>query len=337
LNVERDAGGHLLSLWPVDEAGARGRGESLMHFEVDRRSEPEELIRLRTAVEGALNDVRLCVADWAAMRQRMSLIADELGSRDLPIERAGREEAQEFLRWVADEHFTFLGYREYEVATEGSEEVLRVMPDSGLGILRQDHAPSRPLKTLAARDLPQSGAIDALILSKTNARSTVHRSGYMDYIGILKFDAEGRPTGEQRFLGLYTSSAYNRRPWDIPVVREKYEAVMRASGIRRESHSGKALRNILETLPRDELFQAQATELYETALGILNLQERQRTRLFVRRDRYGRFFSCLCSSRATASTPRCASASRRCSRRRSTASAWIPPSWWASRRSRACT
>ena len=141
--------------------------------------------------------------------------------------------------------------------------------------------------------MPQSGSVDALILTKTNARATVHRPGYMDYIGILKFDAKGKPIAEQRFLGLYTSSAYNRRPWEIPLVRERHEYVMQKSGLTPTGHSGKALRHILETLPRDELFQSTEEELLRTATGILGLQERVRSKLFLRRDRYGRFYSAL--------------------------------------------
>ena len=265
-----------------------------MHFEVDRQAEAGELVRLKQAVEAALADVRACVRDWAAMRDQALAIAADLDTRPLPIDAARREEAQEFLRWIADDHFTFLGYREYEVARQGSEEVLRAVPGSGLGILRgTDNAAPRPLKSLAARDLPQSGAIDAIILTKTNSRSTVHRPGYMDYLAVLRFDAGGRPVGEQRFLGLFTSSAYARRPWDIPLVRVKHDAVMQGSGLKPEGHSGKALRNILETLPRDELFQASTEELAEIAQGVLALHQRHRTRLFVRRDRYGRFWSLL--------------------------------------------
>src|SRR5690606_6086227 len=128
---------------------------------------------------------------------------------------------------------------------------------------------------------------------KTNARATVHRPGYMDYIGVLSFDAKGKPVAEQRFLGLYTSSAYNRRPWNIPLVRQRHEYVMRESGLDPNSHSGKALRHILETLPREELFQSSEEELFRTGMGILGLQERVRSKLFLRRDRYGRFFSAL--------------------------------------------
>ncbi|MEO8672579.1 MAG: NAD-glutamate dehydrogenase domain-containing protein [Tahibacter sp.] len=291
--IERDAGGHLLGL-AIDTDGSKARPESIMHFQVSRVAEPEELKRLRDSVEGALHDVRAAVADWKAMRDKMLALADELPQRRLPIDASGVAEAQEFLRFVAADHFTFLGYREYAVANQGSEEVLRNVAGSGLGILRaEDHSSPRPLKTLAARDLPASGSIDAIILTKTNARSSVHRPGYMDYISVLGFNEQGVPVTEQRFLGLFTSGAYMRRPQDVPLVRQKFDAVMRRSGLRGESHSGKALRHILETLPRDELFQSTEEELFDTATGTLQLQERTRSRVFVRRDKYGRFFSCL--------------------------------------------
>ncbi len=115
----------------------------------------------------------------------------------------------------------------------------------------------------------------------------------MDYISVLVYDDQGKAVIEQRFIGLYTSSAYSRRPWDIPVVRDRYERVMNRSGFGPSSHNGKALRHILETLPRDELFQAGSEQLLATSMGILGLQDRGRSKLFLRRDRYGRFFSAL--------------------------------------------
>src|SRR5690606_20193192 len=154
-------------------------------------------------------------------------------------------------------------------------------------------AAGRPLKSLAAHRMSTDGNAEPLVLTKTNARSTVHRPGYMDYIGVLGFDGKGRAVSEQRFLGLYTSSAYNRRPWDIPLVRGRYAHVMGQSGLKPTGHSGKALKHILETLPRDELFQSSAEELHRLATGVLGLQERVRSRLFLRRDRYGRFYSVL--------------------------------------------
>ena len=291
--VVRDPGGNMLSL--ASDDAATGVPESIMHFEIDRVAGASELEKLKLGVLATLDDVRESVNDWSTMRDRMFAIADELPARKMPVDADGIAEAQEFLRWVADNHFTFLGYREYEVAKSGSDEVLKAVEGSGLGILRGEERSLSPrsLRTLVAKELPQSGSMDAIILTKTNARASVHRPGYMDYIGVLAFDDNGVPVAEQRFLGLFTSGAYMRRPQDVPLVRRKVEAVMKRAGFRRDSHSGKALRHILETLPRDELFQCTEDELYAIATGVLALQERARTRLFVRRDKYGRFYSCL--------------------------------------------
>ena len=216
-SVERDAGGNVLAF---AAEGGKGKAESLMHFEIDRVADPAERARLENSVRAALDDVAVCNRDWPAMRDKMLAIADDLGKQKLPLDAAGIAEAQEFLRWAAADHFTFLGYREYRVGQSGGEQVLLAVDGSGLGILHgsERSVAPRSLKSLAARDLPQSGAIDALILTKTNARSSVHRSGYMDYIGVLEFDARGVPVAERPFLGLFTSSAYARRPWEIPAA-----------------------------------------------------------------------------------------------------------------------
>ena len=291
--VARDAQGDLLSVGTVEDA--TGAAEALMYFEVDRFTDATELERLRQAIIDALDDVRASVGDWQPMRERMLALADELPRCTMPVDAAGVAEAQDFLRWVADDNFTFLGYREYEVIKTAKDDVLRAAEGSGLGILRGSERSIAPrsLRTLVATSLPQSGSLDAIILTKTNARASVHRPGYMDYIGVLKFDAAGVPIVEQRFLGLFTTNAYMARPQDVPLVRRKVEAVMQRSGLRRDSHSGKALRHVLELLPRDELFQCSDDELSGIATGILALRERPRPRLFVRRDKYGRFYSCL--------------------------------------------
>jgi glutamate dehydrogenase len=284
--MSRDDGGNLLAV-------GEGATESLMHLEIDRQA-PNAAAGIETALRGVLDDVRAIVSDWAAMRSKMLAVAEDLPNRQMPLTTAQRQEAQDFLRWAADDHFTFFGHREYRVGQRGDEEVLSAVEGSGLGLLRgREVGKPRLLKSLAAHFMPHSGSEDALILTKTNARSTVHRPGYMDYIGVLEFDADGKPVSEERFLGLYTSSAYNRRPWDIPIVRERYEHVMKASGLEPAGHSGKALKHILETLPRDELFQSSSEELAGLALGILGLQERVRSRMFMRRDRYGRYYSAL--------------------------------------------
>jgi glutamate dehydrogenase len=286
VKITRDRSGKLTVV-------GEGEIESMMHLEIDRQS-ATDAAAIEAAIRTVLADVRGIVEDWPTMRQKMLDITDDFGKRKMPISDAARSEAQEFLRWAADDHFTFLGYREYRVRKQGKEDVLAASADTGLGLLRaSESSQPRKLTTLAAHTIPQSNAADALILTKTNARATVHRPGYMDYIGVLSFDAEGRAIAEQRFIGLYTSSAYTRRPWEIPLVRERHDYVMRTSGLQPTGHSGKALRHILEKLPRDELFQSTGAELYRLASGILSLQERVRSRLFLRHDRYSRFYSVL--------------------------------------------
>ncbi|KAF1718658.1 glutamate dehydrogenase [Pseudoxanthomonas yeongjuensis] len=289
--------GHPLLRFTRDKAGkltavGEGKSESLMLLEIDRQPAGQMPV-IEARIRQVLGEVRAIVQDWNAMRDRMLSLSEELATRRMPIDDAGRREAQEFLRWAASDHFTFFGYREYRIEQKNGERILNAL-DGGLGLLRgKDHSTARNVKSLAAYYMPQSGSVDTLILTKTNARSSVHRPGNMDYIGVLEFDAKGNPVAEQRFIGLYTSSAYNRRPWEIPLVRERHEHVMRQSGLLPDSHSGKALRHILETLPREELFQSSEEELSRTSMGILGLQERVRSKLFLRRDRYGRFFSAL--------------------------------------------
>ena len=291
--VTRDASGQLQRMTDADSASAFSF-ESVMHFEIDRVADESAQAQLKAHVEAALDDVRAVVGDWSAMRDMALAIAANLPQRNLPLDTASVQEAGDFLRWVADDNFTFFGYREYEVTDADGEQVLRAMDASGLGLLHKERSIApRSLRSLAGSELPQSGATDAIILTKTNARSPVHRAGFMDYIGVLKFDAEGRPVAEQRFLGQFSSNAYMARPQDVPLIRQKVEAVLSRSGLKRDSYSGKSLRHVLEALPREELFQSTEDELFETSIGVLELQQRARTRLFVRRDRYGRFFTCL--------------------------------------------
>ncbi|MCX7512505.1 NAD-glutamate dehydrogenase [Frateuria hangzhouensis] len=289
ISATRDAKGQLQGL------GEGGKPESVMHFEVDRVADEAAQAALKARVEAALEDVRVAVDDWSAMRDKALAIAAELPQRKLPLGERRVGEASDFLRWLADENFTFLGYREYEVTEADGEDVLCAVNDSGLGILRgsERSVAPRSLRSLVASELPQSGSTDAVILTKTNARSHVHRPGYMDYVGVLKFGEDGKPVAEQRFLGLFSSNAYMARPQDVPLVRQRVEAVLCRSGLKRDSYSGKSLRHILETLPRDELFQSSEDELFGISCGILDLRQRARTRLFVRRDRYGRFYTCL--------------------------------------------
>src|SRR5215210_3414327 len=239
--------------------------------------------------------VRAAVDDWPQMRERVRGIVSELDEDAPPVDEDELDEARAFLQWIHDDNFTFLGYREYDLRAQDGEDVLRAVPESGLGILRE--ASSGSVSHSFARLPPEAKKLarapHLLNLTKANSRSTVHRPSYLDYVGVKRFDSSGKVTGERRFLGLYTFSAYSMSALDIPLVRRKVRYVLERAGFLPESHNEKDLIEILETYPRDELFQISQEELFEISMGILHLQERQRVRLFVRRDTYGRFFSCL--------------------------------------------
>jgi glutamate dehydrogenase len=291
--VRRDAAGGLVEILPLDsEDGLR---ESFLHFEVDRQSEPEVLDKLRASVERVLGDVRASVEDWDEMRQQVRTILEEFDERPPAVEEAELAEARALLEWIDNHHFTFLGYRSYDLVTEDGEDVLRPIPGTGLGILRQGQG--KPASGSFAKLPPEARRLarerHVLVLTKANSHSTVHRPSYLDYVGVKRFGEDGEVVGERRFLGLYTSAAYNRNPRDIPVLRRKVAKVLERAGLPRYSHDWKSLLNILETFPRDELFQIPDDQLFETAMGILRLEERRRVRLFMWHDNYGRFVSAL--------------------------------------------
>jgi glutamate dehydrogenase len=292
VRVARDKKGRLTELY--DKKSGRGVTESVIQFQVDRRTSKGDRDEIRGRLDAAMGDVRRAVADWKGMEASAAEAQRCLPEWANGLEGEWVEEGCAFLRWLLDDHFIFLGGRDYRVVRGKKQYELQVVDGSGLGILREtpDMVRSRPLTSLAevAR---KRGQPVPLIITKTNARSTVHRAGYLDYIGVLTFDRRGRTVGERRFLGLFTSSAYNIGAMQTPMARVRMQKVLESSHLVPGSHAWKAMVHILETLPRDEVLQASSLELREIAVGILNLQERKRVRLFIRRERYGRFYSCL--------------------------------------------
>jgi len=294
VRLRRDQGGHFLEM-AEDDPPDQVSLESLIHIRIDRQTSPDSLARIERRIVAALDDVRVAVRDWQPMTRKALEIADELAESRSGLDEEELSEAREFFKWLADDHFTFLGYREYEISDEEQGRILAPVGDSGLGLMRETHrkSPSRRISDLSGDSRGLSGEIHPIIITKTNGRATVHRDGYMDYISVLRFDDTGRVSGEKRIIGLFTSGAYIRRCNDTPLVRTKVQRVLERSGLRPGSHAGKALMHILETLPRDELFQAGIEDLLDLSMGILDLQERAQTRLFVRRERFGRFYSCM--------------------------------------------
>ncbi|WP_405694338.1 NAD-glutamate dehydrogenase [Streptomyces sp. NBC_01185] len=315
--VRRDVAGKLIEVFGDDPArsdGAkRGDGrkdaraelphdalvESWIHVEIDRETDRADLKQITADLLRVLSDVRETVEDWDKMHDAALRIADDLGGE--PLDELGDEEieeARELLRWLAADHFTFLGYREYELR---DSDALTAVPGTGLGILRSDpkhsedeaHPVSPSFDRLPADARAKAREHRLLVLTKANSRATVHRPSYLDYVGVKKFDAEGNVVGERRFLGLFSSAAYTESVRRVPVVRRKVAEVLEGAGFTPNSHDGRDLLQILETYPRDELFQTPVDQLRSIVTSVLYLQERRRLRLYLRQDEYGRYYSAL--------------------------------------------
>ncbi|WP_406469611.1 NAD-glutamate dehydrogenase [Streptomyces hirsutus] len=301
--VRRDLTGKLIEVSAAPAGGELPHDahiESWIHVETDRESDRGDLKQITADLLRVLSDVREAVEDWGKMRQVATLLAEDLPDEPVPVDVPGPqvEEARELLRWLADDHFTFLGYREYQLRDDDS---LAAVPGTGLGILRsdphhatdEDHPVSPSFERLPADARAKAREHKLLVLTKANSRATVHRPSYLDYIGVKKFDADGNVVGERRFLGLFSSAAYTESVRRVPVIRRKVEEVLERAGFSPHSHDGRDLLQILETYPRDELFQTPPDELRAIATSVLYLQERRRLRLYLRQDEYGRYYSAL--------------------------------------------
>ena len=274
-----------------DDAGISA--ESFIHVEVDRQGDAEILAQIERDLTSALADVRAAVEDWPKMLQAVDQVTTQLETNPPPVPQHELAEAKALLAWLADNHFTFLGFREYLLVNEDGEDQLRAVPDTGLGILRGAAPRSASFAKVPPEVRQLARQKNLLNITKANSMATVHRPTRLDYVGVKRFDQTGEPVGEWRFLGLYTSTLYSVSVTQIPVLRRKVDAVMERAGFEPASHDAKDLLTILEQYPRDELLQIDEDELYDTAMGILGLQERQRLRVFIRRERFGRYFSCL--------------------------------------------
>jgi glutamate dehydrogenase len=293
--VRRDLGGTLHGIVPASQAGEPTiLPESWMHLEILPPAQPDRLDALTAELEqGLLEVLRLveeAVQDWSKMITRALETVATLGDRTVLDGHADEApQAVELLEWLIDHHFTFLGYREYRALGEGDALSFAPVPASGLGILRADRDAPDTFHALPVPGRPQS----LMVLTKDNHKSRVHRPAYLDYIAFRTFGADGQLTGERRFLGLFASSAYSEAVPRVPVLRQKAAEVLRRSGYDENSHGGKAIMDVLDTYPRDELFQAPAAELFPIVEKAAHLKERRQVRLFVRRDPYGRYVSCL--------------------------------------------
>ncbi len=282
----------------TDSAGQPFR-ESIIHAEMDPPVVETEIYALKDQLDTVLYDVASAVADWEPMRARLAACIAQLERTRIPgVKSEEQKEAIDFLKWLWDNRFAFLGVRRYNCSTKGGETQFTHDAAQDLGILKDSTRKILKATFMASGEL--SPAVDAflkssepVLVAKANARSLVHRRVHMDYIGVKSYSVDGAVIGEERFVGLFTADAYNRPATEIPLIRAKVNAVLDATAFNPGGHNEKALINILETYPRDELFQIDVDALRETSLGILRLYKRPRAKLFMRRDRFDRFLSAL--------------------------------------------
>ncbi|HSR86010.1 MAG TPA: NAD-glutamate dehydrogenase domain-containing protein, partial [Streptosporangiaceae bacterium] len=316
LRVRRDVTGALREIVGQASAGQlKDDGsshdelaESWTHIEIPPLAAGEDEA-LTADLRRVLGDVRVAVEDYGRMRSRALALADDLLSptgQGFVIAGSGGAEAgapdsgadapaeiAELLRWLGDGHFTFLGHREYDLVTGPDGMALSLVPGTGLGILRHDRVGPGSFALLPEEVKARALEPQRLIVTKANSRSTVHRPSYLDYVAVKRLSPAGEIVGEYRFLGLYTHAAFSESIKGIPVLRRKLAQVLELSGMAPDSHDGKEVAEVLDFYPREELFMTSAADLAEITAGVHALRERRQTRLFLRKDVYGRYVSCL--------------------------------------------
>ncbi len=298
MSVVRDAAGLCTALAASGSGNGGGQAESFMHVEVDELTAAADLVNLETLLARVLDDTRAAVEDWQAMLARLAALEERFRTRPpVGIPPAEVEEVLAFFDWLGANNYTFLGYREYSFIESDQRTELVILPDAGLGVLRRTEVSvfegMRQYSALPPEIQQFIRQPRLLMVTKGNMRSTVHRPVHVDTLVIKSFDDQGEVDGEYLFVGLFTSQAYTTNARDIPLLRRKVARAFADSGLDGGGHDGKTLTHILNTYPRDELFQLGDGELLANAIGILHLQERPRTALFVRRDAYERFVSCI--------------------------------------------
>ncbi|MCP8690353.1 NAD-glutamate dehydrogenase [Marinobacterium sedimentorum] len=289
IRVERDPTGQLLALTEPGAGQGRGQAESVIQLEIDRHTDPGKLQRIAESLQAVLADVVAAVTDYPAMASQVGRVKLAIGGE--AETDSFQTHVKEFLDWLLDDHFVFLGYQRRSVRVEQGGVVILDDPGAFLGTLRLGAAASDP--ALAGVDRPGAVLTDLIGFAKEDQRSRVHRPAYQDVIRIRQFDGEGKAVAEHRFLGLYTSAVYADAPEQIPLVRQKVRTVLEGTGFEPGGHSYRQVQQILKQMPRDELLLASAEELRVLAMGIFDLQERRKASLFIRRDDAGRYYSCL--------------------------------------------
>lgn len=292
IGAERNQTGDLQAVVNARTAAVR---ESIQHYQLDRRVGEEEAAQLEEGVSRVLADVGLAVKDFRAMRERVGRMVEFAKSAAHRSSYDEVAQAVAFLEWLLDDNFVLLGFREYEVVEMPQGKAVRAVPGSGLGILcdPDGKTQSKLLSEMSADRRVRWEGGDLLVVTKTNRDATVHRRAKMDYIGVRRLGPNGETLGEGRILGLFTSKAYMEPAAKIPVIRGKLDQIIAREDLIEGSHDHKAVIQVFEGFPKDELFSAPVDDLHRSVMGLVHLQERQQVRLFIRRDLLERSVSVL--------------------------------------------
>ncbi|MCW8832501.1 MAG: NAD-glutamate dehydrogenase, partial [Colwellia sp.] len=295
LKIVRDKKQQINKLASAVESKIKATSQETVFFiEIDRQSSEQELNNIKAELLSVVEDISLTVNDWQPMLEQFNVIIDGVKKATLPGTKKAKEDTVEFLSWLAANNFTLMGYRSYDVKAVKGDIKLEANMDSSLGLMKNSNGTkSRLISSLSESGREIALGNNHLILTKTNSRSRVHRPAHLDYIGVKRFDSKGNVVGEERFIGLFGSAYYTNSALNLPLIKSKVSSVCDASGFAKGTHAYKTLINILETYPRDEILQSSIDELLQNVMGILQMQERDYCGLFVRRDAFDRFYSCM--------------------------------------------
>ncbi len=293
MQSRRDEKGRLLDLSEGGESSRDYTAESIMQFQIDRITDSAALKELHRSVSTIIANARRVYEDRPAMQDKMQSIAKELHERDSDDPKT--LEAAELLDWLTRHRFVFLGYTEFLLDSANQDNQLKIVQETALGLCRKE-ASGRTYKLdqlIPRKSQAYVRSEEILSVTKTSVRAPLHRSDHLDLISIPNYDNDNGINGKRCFIGLFTSTVYNTSGADIPWLRQKIQNVLQLSCHKQGSHAARALQNILETFPRDTLFQTDDSVILSIAQGILQLQERKQIRLFGALDKYERFCDCL--------------------------------------------
>ena len=268
--------------------------EAVFFIEIDRQNDTKVIKNIEKELHTVVDEIAATVRDWQPMKKRLEDVIASIKKAKLPCSKAEQNDSIAFLEWMLEDNFTLLGYRSYDITALKGDMSLSANSETSLGLMNQyDGVQQRLLSSLSASAREAALGKNLLVLTKTNSKSRVHRPAHLDYIGVKRFDNKGNVIGEERFIGLFGSAYYTNSALNLPLIRSKVIAVCDSSGFAKGTHAYKTLINILETYPRDEILQCTHEELLRNVMGISQMQERDYTGLFMRRDVFGRFYSCM--------------------------------------------